>query len=248
MILIGAGTAICWSGQQDGQSTTTNGYRVSVQYKGKLPHGPYKSWFDSTQLRDQGQFDKGIPDGVWKGWYRNGQPRFVRTYSADKLQRIKQEIKKHPKHVLLPLALDAQKNKQALQQATSPLQSFWHLYGKRHEETPPVRIDSLLLTSLQFNEQAGDQSYMAPFKECLHHGLYMNYFPNGHVKDSGYYKNGLRDGHWEHWLSKGLLRASGTYQHGVRTGHWSYNDPNGKIRSLATYNRKGELVHQQFYD
>jgi antitoxin component YwqK of YwqJK toxin-antitoxin module len=248
LLFIVAALAISWSVDQDLFSASTNGYRVSVKYKGRLPHGDYKSWFDSTSVRDQGRFRYGIPDGEWKGWYSNGQPRFIRTYSVDKLQRVKREMKKPPKQVLLPLAKMAQENPDALRQASSPLQSFWHLYGKRHEETPPVRVDSVLLASLQFNEQAGDQSYMAPFRECLHHGLYMNFFPNGQVKDSGYYRNGLREGHWEHWLSKGLLRASGTYENGLRTGNWSYNDPNGKIRSLATYNKKGELVHQQFYD
>lgn len=248
LAIAGISSALLWTGQQDGQSVSGSGYRFKVNYKRNLPHGPYKSWFDSAQLRDQGTFAMGIPDGEWKGWYSNGQPRFIRTYSAAKLQRIKQEIKKHPKHVLMPLAIEAQQNRSALHQAISPLQSFWHLYGKRHEELPPVPVDSMVLASLQFNEQGGDNSYMAPFKECLHHGLYMNYFPNGRAKDSGYYKNGLREGHWEHWLSKGLLRASGSYKHGKRSGTWSYYDPGGRIRSLATYNRKGELVHQQFYD
>lgn len=248
LVLISAGTTLLWTGRQDGTSNSGNGYRFTVSYKRNLPHGVYQSWFDSTQLRDKGNFQMGIPDGEWKGWYSNGQPRFVRTYSATKLQRLKQEFKKHPKHVLMPLAQEAQKNRTAYTQAISPIQSFWHLYGKRHEELPPVPVDSLVLASVQLNEQAGDASYMAPFKECLHHGLYINYFPNGSLKDSGDYKNGLREGHWEHWLSKGLLRASGSYTHGKRSGTWSYYDPQGRIRSLATYNRKGELVHQQFYD
>ncbi len=248
LILISGSNLLLVSGRQDGNTNRTNDYRVTVSYKRNLPHGNYQSWFDSAQLRDQGIFRLGIPDGEWKGWYSNGQPKFIRNYSADKLQRLKQEIKKHPRHVMLPLAREAQANRKAYTQAISPIQSFWHLYGKRHEEMPPVRVDSLLLATVQINEQAGDNAYMPPFKECLHHGLYMNFFPNGMAKDSGYYKNGLREGHWEHWLSKGLLRASGSYTHGKRSGTWSYYDPQGRIRSLATYNRKGELVHQQFYD
>lgn len=233
--------------QQDGADPRSHGYKYTLSYKRNTPHGAYKSWFDSTQLRDEGNFKMGVPDGQWKGWYKNGQPRFIRTYDAAKLQRIRQEIKKHPRHTLIPLAVAAQKDRSVLQDAISPVQSFWHLYGKRHDERAPVAVDSASGAATA-SEPPADLGYLPPFKECLHHGLYMNYYPDGHMKDSGYYKNGWREGHWEHWLSEQQLKASGTYRHSKRSGTWRYQSRNGNIRSLATYNSKGELVHQQFYD
>jgi antitoxin component YwqK of YwqJK toxin-antitoxin module len=76
----------------------------------------------------------------------------------------------------------------------------------------------------------------------------MNFYPNGAVKDSGYYKNGLREGHWEEWVASGNIRSSGRYIHGKKTGTWSFYDNAGRLRSLITYNRKGIAEHQKFYE
>ncbi|MFD2525714.1 toxin-antitoxin system YwqK family antitoxin [Flavihumibacter stibioxidans] len=217
-------------------------------YKNQRPHGNYQSWYLSRQPRENGRFHKGIPDGEWKGWYSNGQPRFIRTYSADKLARIKDETRRHPRHIFTPLAMEAKTNPGKLSKATAAVQSFADLYGKKPENLSPIQEDSDLVASNQFNEMAGDDAYRAPFNECLHHGLYVNYYPNGATKDSGYYRNGLREGHWEEWLSNGTVRASGAYLHGRRTQTWSYYDSSGRLRSLAIYNGKGELQEQKFYE
>jgi hypothetical protein len=50
------------------------------------------SWYTPEQLCDSGRLTHNIPDGEWKSWYSNGQPRSVRTYSAFMLHRIKDEI------------------------------------------------------------------------------------------------------------------------------------------------------------
>ncbi|WP_290712320.1 hypothetical protein, partial [Flavihumibacter sp. CACIAM 22H1] len=63
LALAGTGSTFFWTHQQDGQTASGNKYRIAVSYRKNLPHGSYKSWFDSSQLRDQGQFIMGIPDG-----------------------------------------------------------------------------------------------------------------------------------------------------------------------------------------
>lgn len=233
---------------QETPSIANNDARYSVTLKNQRPHGNYHSWYASKQPREIGKFHKGVPDGEWKGWFSNGQPRFIRTYSADKLARIKEETRRHPKHIFTPLALEAKQYPERLSQATGALQSFSDLYGKKSEYLSPIPEDSDLVASNRFNELAGDDAYRAPFNECLHHGLYINYYPNGAVKDSGYYRNGLREGHWEEWLSNGTVKASGTYRHGRRINSWSYFDARNRLRSIAMYNGKGDLVEQKFYE
>lgn len=227
---------------------SNNDPRYSVAFRKQQPHGNYQSWYHSGQPRETGKFIKGIPDGEWKGWFSNGQPRFVRTYSADKLARIKYEIRRHPKHIFTPLAQEAKNNPDRFSHATAATQSFSDLYGKKTERLYPISEDSDLVASNQFNLQVGDAAYRAPFNECLHHGLYINYYPSGALMDSGYYRNGLREGHWEEWLNNGTVKASGTYQHGRRIKSWSYYDSSGRLRSIASYNVKGELVDQKFYE
>ncbi|ULQ50594.1 toxin-antitoxin system YwqK family antitoxin [Flavihumibacter fluvii] len=194
--------------------------------KNGLPHGVFRSWHTEEQLHDEGNLHLGIPDGQWKGWYSNGQPKFIRHFSAYKYHLIRQEIKRDTRHVVTPLALEAKEDPTAFIKATTPSNSFKDL---------PVGNDPQAL-------------YTAPFKHCLPHGLYMNFYSDGRVKDSGYYKNGLRDGHWETRQDNGMTRSVGGYRHGHKAGTWATYDFEGKLKSLATYSRKGKLVSQKMYD
>ena len=174
----------------------------------------HNSWHPETKLRDSGKLRKGIPDGTWKGWYADGNPRYVRTYSYDKYTRIGQEIKKHPRFIFTPLAREAKEDPRVLAAATDARASL----------------------------------PSAPFEQCLHHGLYINYAAGGRIVDSGYYQNGLREGYWEEWDATANRKHSGAYRHGKRYGSWTIRDENGRTRSILQYNRKGQLVHQKFYE
>ncbi len=174
----------------------------------------HNSWHPITKMRDSGKLKKGIPDGEWKGWYANGSQRYLRTYSHDKYERLRQEVKKHPRFIFIPLAIEAKNDRRKLDLATNANYSI----------------------------------ASAPFEKCLHDGLYINYSEDGMMLDSGYYKYGLREGHWEEWNSTEQTRLSGAYRHGRKTGSWTATDKTGKTRSILQYNRKGELVHQKFYE
>jgi antitoxin component YwqK of YwqJK toxin-antitoxin module len=194
--------------------------RYKVSYKKHKKHGSYQSWYNATQIRDAGMFRLGIPDGEWKGWYPDGRLRFIRHYSAEKFGYVKEEIKRPPKQVFTPLAAAAKKDPTIFSLATSSGKSFEDL----------------------------NIFYFPPFEQCLHHGLYMNFYPDGSVKDSGYYKNGFREGHWEEWLNKGMIRSSGAYRHGTKSGTWSYFNSEGKLVSLASFSKNGVLIRQKFYE
>ena len=39
-------------------------------------------WSETGEMREQGGYRNGKPDGVWGGWYRNGRPKYEREYDA----------------------------------------------------------------------------------------------------------------------------------------------------------------------
>ncbi len=171
-----------------------------------------------NRLMDSGRMIKKLPDGEWKGWYPDGQLRFIRHYSYLKLVSLKEEIRRGPKASFYTItSLVKQKNYR------------------------PAFFYNIPASFAALSEQE-QFPYFPPFHEGLQHGLYMNYYPEGNIKDSGYYKNGLRDGLWIEWLDEGAIKSTGAYHHGYRKGDWKFYNRNGKLLYLKTFNRYGKQI------
>lgn len=182
------------------------GIRYSAHFRNYLLHGNWISWYDNNVKHDEGQLKKGIPDGTWKLWYPNGQLRSIRNYSWDKYKRVTQQWK-----------------------TANPRQVNYKL-------TDIYLQDRNKATSFIRSEYAFQslEDYSPVFKSGLLHGLYINYFEDGSVKDSGFYKNGLREGIWvekpnpsSYWI--------GTYKNAERTGTWKLFSSNKQLLEMVVY-------------
>jgi len=183
-------------------------------YKGQVRkqklNGEWQSRYTNNQLLDSGYLQNGIPDAVWKRWDSSGQLLAIRHYDADRLQRVKEEMRlNHPKRNFYPLTALYKNNKAA---ALYYLRAAYSFSTKQHSYQT--------LQQLVENNAHSHHSYHPVFNESLHHGLYMNFFPNGIAKDSGYYKNGLREAVWLHRNSPGGSYFTGAYKNGLRYREW----------------------------
>jgi antitoxin component YwqK of YwqJK toxin-antitoxin module len=196
-----------------------------------LLHGAWRSWYQNGKGRDSGRLVKGLPDGTWKQWDENGQLIAVRTYSADKYFRISHEmLRYHPKRVNYPLAALYQIDR--VLAGTYLQASYSFPAGSRAEQS--------LSDAVKDNIATGN-SYQPVFSHSLHHGLFMNFYSNGMVKDSGYYKDGLRQGVWIHYDSGKEIKEKGTYHQGIRVGEWRYYNTSGKLEQLTVYSKSGKV-------
>lgn len=200
-------------------------------------HGAWLSFYPQAQKLDEGIMVKGVPDGVWKTWYPNGQLKSVRNYNADLFFKVQSDIDlNHPKISRFVLSDRYKKEGKKVLQVLSANYSF-----RIHQKSIPA--DLALLVS-QNQQQPFD--YHPPFKNALHHGLYMNYFESGALQDSGYYNQGLRSGLWEHHLENGTYWR-GLYKNGIRINDWKYYSSEGKLLLFIVYDEKGsELRRKQF--
>lgn len=196
-------------------------------------NGSWKSWYENGKLLDSGTLVKGIPDGIWKVWDANGNVRALRVYDADLYQRIKNDLElNHPRFSNFTITERYKKEGSTILNYLGVSYSFKEAAAGKNST-----LEEFVLQN-QYNPSA----YHPVFIECLHHGLYINYFENGSVKDSGYYKNGLRDGVWIHRSTAGGSFWKGAYKNGVRQYEWKEYNPNGRLITLAVYNNKGEEV------
>ncbi len=196
--------------------TRHRGIRFHGLVKNKRLHGAWKSWFPNNIQHEEGNLKNGLPNGEWRVWFPNGQLRYVRTYSSDKYQRIRQEF--HRPHPKLPnyslTSLYLRDRKKALQFTRS---------------------------SYSFKENDSQDIHVPVFNNCLHHGVFINYFEDGSIRDSGTYKHGLREGVWIE--SNGLNNGfnSGLYKNGLKTGTWKQFDQRKNLLKIIQYSkgRKG---------
>jgi antitoxin component YwqK of YwqJK toxin-antitoxin module len=205
--------------------------------------GEWRSYYENGQLCDSGNFYKNMPDGDWISYYENGQPQMVVKYSARKLIQVKEEMRRMFRPTSLTGsstvrfrgtgAIRAQQEYmrnqyQYLQQAILPASIVGRFKGLSLKR----KID--LNTTQRF------PYYAAPYDECLIHGLYKSYFPDGKLKDSGYSINGMRTGVWQEYTPDNKTMSRGFYKKGFKRGEWRYYNTEGKFIYLRRYNKFGK--------
>ena len=215
--------------QKSGKQIQATGFRETnethfvIHFLKNALHGEWQSFYTASQPCDSGRFEKNLPDGEWKTWYPNGNLKSIRTYSAKKYHYIQADIKRnHPKDQRYQITRKARSG------------------ASVNKYFLPVFHSALLIPDMPMLEKiklntAASGNYIAPFKHCLHHGLFINYFDSGAVKDSGYYYNGLKHDLWREASQDGKASAFGFYRHGVREGQWKFYDLNGELIYTETY-------------
>jgi antitoxin component YwqK of YwqJK toxin-antitoxin module len=218
-----------------------------AHYKKNRLIGNWITKFNVDRVCDSGGFKNNIPHGVWKSWYPNGKLRSIRTYDAFKLAKAKRDIAlSESKAVMSPIADIARKNPAV---AYSFLMADYSFHTLAVQPALVFAANNWLsLTKRIAYNLSHESSYVPPFSECLHHGLYMNFYETGSVKDSGYYKDGVREGMWEEWLHGGHTRSYGFYRHGHRVDIWKFYNTSGKLIYVKAYNRNGREIHHKTFD
>jgi hypothetical protein len=146
----------------------------------------------------------------------------LRQYDAQKMQMIEIAIRqRNPKLAFHPISQEAIKHPEKLQRLLSP---------------------GAALTGAGKNAS----TYEFPFAACFHHGFFANYFENGTMQQSGYYKDGQKDGLWMQWNYNGNMVASGYYLHGVLHGAKKDFDAAGHLQKMTEY-KQGKKVHTKMY-
>ena len=193
-------------------------------------HGNWQSYFSPAQKIDEGRLVKGVPDGLWQVWYPNGQLKAVRNYSASLFFSVKQDVDlNHPKISRFAITDRFKKEGNAV------LKIFYAAYSFSHSVPANANSPVELVKQNRNKEQ-----YHPPFNNSLHHGLFMNYFENGVVKDSGYYKEGLKDRMWVHRKTANSGLWKGSYKNGVKHKEWKYYNASGKLLLIVFYTGDGK--------
>jgi hypothetical protein len=87
----------------------------------------------------------------------------------------------------------------------------------------PYRPDTSLTSSPSFpSPSAGDSAFVEKY-------------PNGDVKSTGFYRDGLLHGEYKAYYKNGMLKEQGRYERGEKVGKWYYYNRRGEVESKQTY-------------
>jgi antitoxin component YwqK of YwqJK toxin-antitoxin module len=59
-------------------------------------------------------------------------------------------------------------------------------------------------------------------------GAFVSHYPDGKVKEEGFYKNNNKTGPWRFYWKDGTKKVDGVYQNDEPHGEWTFYDESGR--------------------
>jgi len=198
--------------------------------------GKWKKVYSNGKIRYTGQFDKDVPQGVFKYYNANGQITSILTYSKDgksaecKMYYVKGELRATGYYY------EKKKDKQ------------WLYYSQSGEK---------LIAEENYNKglkhgrwriyfDNGKVSSEVFWKDGHKEGKWLEYFKNGNKRLDANYHNDLLVGDYVQYSIAETPLKKGKYVKGKQDGIWvTYDDKGHKIK--VDYYHLGWLYKEEFY-
>lgn len=201
--------------------------------------GPFKRYYDSGELMQEGEYKDGKRVGEWIGYHKNGQISNISTFTEGK--KDIPEISYYE---------------------DGTLKSKIEKKGDIHVEWSYFKSGKLFFEraykSGYYKEFTEDSvlKIEANYKDFNLYGKWKEYHSNGNVKWSVSYENGYRNGVYEEFYDNGQLKVKGVILNEKKKGEEKRFDENGNllwkghydndefVKTWIQYNEKGKKVNK----
>ena len=245
----------------------TNGVRVAVtEFKNNIQDGMYLFWYENKSLKDSGSYKYGYPDGLWKGWYADGQLSMLCVYNAKAISDYNKTSANNFRSIE---NIQSEKPPMTLYRSRP---SYSQSYLPRTRRNPfyfPAEVvpqstiysissDGANSTNTRNNTRNNNQISKIPEiqlpvllrydliipAEIIYDGDYYTYYPNGQAKEQGSYKEGSKKGFWETWYENGKRKTVGKYERNHEVQEWKYYNSDGELLMVRQYKKNGRLSNE----
>lgn len=191
----------------------------------------WKKVYQNGKLRYNGQFNNGVPYGIFKYYYDNGAVKSEINY-------LEQDTT-----MFASVKIFNNLNKLIADGFYRRMQkdSLWNYYkvvdnksilvlkenyksGKLNGLSTVFSIDSIMIQEIFWRDSVLD-------------GDWRDYYPNGQLKWKGNYINGKLQGDVEAYHTNGKLQYQGQYNGSFKNGVWKYYNQDGGFVRAITYKR-----------
>jgi len=198
--------------------------------------GKWKKVYSNGKIRYQGQFDKDVPQGVFKYYNTNGQLTSILTYSKD-----------------------GKSSECKMYYVKGQLRATGYYYEKKKDSTWLYYSEIKQIVIAEENYRKGvkhgawriyfsDGSLASEvfWKNGIKDGKWTEYFRNGKKRLETTYKNDLLDGDYVLYSINNTPLKKGVYINGKQDGIWVTFDDLGH-KTKINYFKMGWLYKEEFY-
>ena len=187
--------------------------------------GKWMTFWPNERVRSEGQYERGLQEGVFKFFNRNGDLERTETYKRG------ERVMDAPEAVALDLRKSFHPNGEVSRQ------------GPWRENTP--------MGTHRFFDESGHLIEVKVFRAGALHatgtldslgrrsGEWTLYWKEGMRKETGRYSEGKRDGDWTFYAMDGRVEQEGGYRAGAWHGTWKWYHLDGSLHRDERY-RKGK--------
>jgi len=199
------------------------------QYGNK--EGVWRQLHQNGKVRYTGQFNNGVPHGIFKYYYDNGALKSEITYLD------------HDTTMFGSVKMFNNLNKLIADGFYRRMQkdSVWNYYKIVEHNSILVATDHYKNGKLN-----GRSAVFTPdgvliqevfWRDSILDGTWRDYYPNGQLKWEGNYIDGKLQGEVKAYHTNGKLQYKGQYNASFKTGRWEYYDQSDKFVRAITYRR-----------
>ena len=95
------------------------------------------------------------------------------------------------------------------------------------------------------SQKTGKRILKCEYNQGLMNGRYQEWYDDGTIKYSGYYREGQPDEEWSEWYPNGQKSDEITYKNGQRHGVWTEWYDTGETLYEGTYSKEHKLAEAQ---
>lgn len=199
------------------------------------PDGPYQDYYDSGELKEEGQYKNNKRIGEWKMYYKNGQVSKAFSYNDGKYNDAsityydngivsnKTELENG---VYVNFGYYKSGNLDYKRQSKSGYFKSYYESGAKEIEANYFEFD--LVGEWKKYYENGKLEWLVTYKEGYRNGPYKKYDENGELKLEGTNLNDKVDGEEKRYLPGNILEWKGKYSKGLLNSTWVKFDETGK--------------------
>jgi antitoxin component YwqK of YwqJK toxin-antitoxin module len=209
-------------------------FSIQFSFAQDKPDGPYKSYYDSGELKTEGQYQNKKRTGDWKNFHKNGQ--ISRLYGYKEGKRNK-EYTSYYEDGILKIKVE----KEGDVYVTSSFYDSGNLFYKRENETGYYKsyykngavkveanyVERELVGAWKKYYENGEVEWIVNYEEGYRQRGYKHFYKNGDLKLEG---NNFKDkllGQEKRYLPNNVLEWKGSYDKGLLVKTWTKFDANG---------------------
>ena len=229
-------------------------FSIQLSFAQDQPDGPFIDYYDTGELKVEGQYKNDKRVGAWKSYHKNGQ--ISRLYSYNKGKRNKEYISYYNNGTLKNITEKIDDEYISTGYYKSGDLKYKRQvetgYYKGYFESGVIKLEANYLEHDLVGEwkrfyENGQLEWFVTYKDGYRHGLYKQYYENGDLKTEGNNSKDKVHGEEKRFLENNVLEWTGNYNKGLLSGSWTKYSAIGDKSEKVKF-KKGIASKSQFVD